>query len=128
MKDTIKAIGLFVVGLTVAAIVYPVMHELAHSLVAIAVGARVVEINILPVSFVQIIQECRITCFTEMVANSAQGKIHFCKAIGSRFFFLTVNIDSWFLGCSYDTYYGENSLFENAHHHFDVLQTPSSRG
>ena len=44
MKDTIKAIGLFVVGLTVAASVYPVMHELAHSLVAIAVGARVVEI------------------------------------------------------------------------------------
>ena len=49
MKDTIKAIGLFIVGLAVAVIVYPVLHELAHSLVAIAVGARVVEINILPV-------------------------------------------------------------------------------
>ena len=48
MKDTIKAFGLFVVGLAVAVIVYPVLHELAHSLVAIAVGARVVEINILP--------------------------------------------------------------------------------
>lgn len=48
MKDTIKAIGLFVVGLFVAVIAYPVMHELAHSLVAILVGARIIEINILP--------------------------------------------------------------------------------
>ncbi len=49
MKDTIKAIGLFIVGLVVAVIIYPVMHEVAHSIVAIAVGAKVVEINILPI-------------------------------------------------------------------------------
>lgn len=48
MKDTIKAMGLFVVGLFVAVITYLVMHERAHSFVAISVGARVVEINILP--------------------------------------------------------------------------------
>lgn len=49
MKDTIKAVGLFIVGIAVAVIIYPVMHELAHSVVAIAVGGRVIEINILPV-------------------------------------------------------------------------------
>ena len=38
MKDTIKAVGLFIVGLVVAVIVYPIMHEVAHSIVAIAVG------------------------------------------------------------------------------------------
>lgn len=48
MKDIIKTIGLFIVGLTVAVIIYPVMHELAHSIVAIMVGARVIEINIFP--------------------------------------------------------------------------------
>ena len=49
MKDTIKAVGLFIVGLTVAVVIYPLMHELSHSIVAIAVGARVIEINILPI-------------------------------------------------------------------------------
>ena len=49
MKYTMKAIGLFVVGLIVAIIVYPVIHELAHSVVALAVGAKVIEVNIFPV-------------------------------------------------------------------------------
>lgn len=49
MKDTIKAIGLFIVGLTVAIVVYPLMHELAHSIVALAVGAKVIEINMFPI-------------------------------------------------------------------------------
>ena len=49
MKDTIKAVGLFIVGLVVAVIVYPIMHEVAHSIVAIAVGARVIEINMFPI-------------------------------------------------------------------------------
>ncbi len=48
MKDATKAIGLFVVGLSVSAIGYPVMHECGHSIIAVLVGAKVVEINIFP--------------------------------------------------------------------------------
>ena len=73
LKDTIKAIGLFVVGLTVAAIVYPVMHELAHSLVAIAVGARVVEINILPVP--NVLCDVKSVDSTGMVAIGMSGML-----------------------------------------------------
>lgn len=48
MKFAIKAVGLFIMGLAVAMIIYPVMHELGHSVIAMLVGARVVEIDILP--------------------------------------------------------------------------------
>ena len=67
MKDTMKAIGLFIVGLTVAVIVYPVMHELAHSLVAIAVGAKVIEINIFPAP--------NVLCDVETVDNTGMVAI-----------------------------------------------------
>ena len=81
MKDTIKAIGLFVVGLTVAVIVYPVMHELAHSLVAIAVGARVVEINILPVP--SVLCDVKSVDSTGMVAIGMSGMLlpYFLSAV-----------------------------------------------
>ena len=49
MRNIIKGSGLFIIGFLVAVVVYPVIHEFSHSLVAIAVGARVVEINIFPV-------------------------------------------------------------------------------
>lgn len=48
MRDFIKAIGLLVVGLLVAIIGYPILHELGHAVIALIVGARVIEINILP--------------------------------------------------------------------------------
>ena len=81
VKDTIKAIGLFVVGLTVAVIVYPVIHELAHSLVAIAVGARVVEINILPVP--SVLCDVKSVDSTGMVAIGMGGMLlpYFLSAV-----------------------------------------------
>lgn len=39
MKDILKCIGLLIVGLFVAVIVYPFLHETGHSIVALAVGA-----------------------------------------------------------------------------------------
>lgn len=48
MKLTIKVTALFLVGLFIAVIVYPVMHELSHSVTAMLVGAEVVEINLFP--------------------------------------------------------------------------------
>ena len=49
IKNDIKKIGLMlVVGLSVAIVIYPVIHELGHSIVAIIVGAEVIEFNILP--------------------------------------------------------------------------------
>ena len=49
MKDTIKSIKLLVVGLINAIFLYPLIHEISHSIIAIIVGAKVVDINILPV-------------------------------------------------------------------------------
>lgn len=81
MKDTMKAIGLFVVGLTVAVIVYPVLHELAHSLIAIAVGARVIEINILPVP--SVLCDVKSVDSTGMVAIGMSGMLlpYFLSAV-----------------------------------------------
>lgn len=81
LKDTIKAIGLFVVGLFVAVIAYPVMHELAHSFVAILVGARVVEINILPMP--SVLCDVRSVDSTGMVAIGMSGMLlpYFLSAV-----------------------------------------------
>lgn len=81
MKDTIKAIGLFIVGLTVAVVVYPLMHELAHSIVAIAVGARVVEINILPIP--SVLCDVGSVGSTDMVAIGMSGMLlpYFLSAV-----------------------------------------------
>ena len=48
MKYVIKVSALFLVGLLMAVIIYPIMHELGHSLTAVLVGAKVIEINLLP--------------------------------------------------------------------------------
>ena len=48
MKYAIKVSALFFVGLLMAVIIYPMMHELAHSATAVLVGAKVEEINLLP--------------------------------------------------------------------------------
>lgn len=48
MKNIFKTVALFVVGLAVAIIIYPTMHELSHSVIAIMVGAKVMEINLFP--------------------------------------------------------------------------------
>lgn len=49
MKIIIKRISLMlIVGLIVTIVVYPILHELGHSIVAILLGAEVVEFNIFP--------------------------------------------------------------------------------
>lgn len=52
MKDVLKYIGLLTVGLFVAIVVYPFLHECGHSIMAILVGAKVVEFNLLPLPYV----------------------------------------------------------------------------
>ena len=81
MKDLIKAIGLFTVGLTVAVIIYPVMHEVAHSIVAIAVGAKVIEINIFPVP--SVLCDVKAINSTDMVAIGVSGMVlpYFLSAV-----------------------------------------------
>lgn len=52
MKDILKYAGLLFVGLFVAIIIYPFLHEAGHSMVAILVGAKVMDFNLLPLPYV----------------------------------------------------------------------------
>lgn len=52
MKDILKCMGLLFVGLFVAVIVYPFLHEAGHSVVAISVGAKVIDFNLFPLPYV----------------------------------------------------------------------------
>lgn len=49
MKDLIKSICIFVISLFTSVIVYPFLHELGHSIIAVFVGARLIEINLFPI-------------------------------------------------------------------------------
>lgn len=73
MRYFIKAIGLLVVGLLVAIIGYPILHELGHAVIALIVGARVVEINIIPLPNVLCDVE-NIDC-ASMVARKDRGRL-----------------------------------------------------
>lgn len=48
MKNVAKLIGITCLGLFIAIIGYPILHELGHSLVAMIVGAEVIEFNLFP--------------------------------------------------------------------------------
>lgn len=52
MRDILKYVGLFFVGLFVAIIIYPFLHEAGHSMMAILVGAKVTDFNLLPLPYV----------------------------------------------------------------------------
>lgn len=52
MKDILKYVGLFLVGLFIAIILYPFLHEAGHSMMAILVGAKVIDFNLLPLPYV----------------------------------------------------------------------------
>ena len=52
MKDVFKYVGLFFVGLFVAIIIYPFLHEVGHSMMAILLGAKVIDFNLLPLPYV----------------------------------------------------------------------------
>lgn len=51
MKDILKGLGLLIVGLIVAIIVYPIIHEIGHAFFAYLVGADVISVRILPTPF-----------------------------------------------------------------------------
>ncbi len=48
MKEFVKILGIFFFGLLTAIIIYPTLHEGGHSLVAISVGAKVVDFTLFP--------------------------------------------------------------------------------
>lgn len=48
MKDAMKITAITIVGLIIAVIMYPFLHEGGHSLAAVIVGAKVEEFNLYP--------------------------------------------------------------------------------
>ena len=52
LKEFLKMVGLIIVGLLTAVIIYPFLHEIGHSLIALLVGARIIDFNILPIPFI----------------------------------------------------------------------------
>lgn len=52
VSDVLNLIVMILMGLVVAIIVYPFLHEGGHSLAALLVGADVVEFEILPIPYV----------------------------------------------------------------------------
>ncbi len=48
MKEFLKMVGLIIVGLLTAVIIYPVLHEGGHSLNAVLVGATVTDFTLFP--------------------------------------------------------------------------------
>ena len=52
MKDILKCAGLLAVGLFVAIIAYPFLHESGHFLAALFLGEKVVEYSIFPTPYV----------------------------------------------------------------------------
>lgn len=47
-KDIIKILGIIILGLLTAIFIYPLLHELSHTIAAITVGAKVVSVDIFP--------------------------------------------------------------------------------
>lgn len=48
LKITLKMVVLFCLGLSVAVIIYPTLHDAGHSLMAMAVGAEVISFELFP--------------------------------------------------------------------------------
>ncbi len=49
MKTALKTLGITVMGLLVATVIYPLLHELGHIITSVLVGAEVVDMALLPV-------------------------------------------------------------------------------
>lgn len=52
MKDTIKVVGVLLVGLAVALFVYPFFHETGHVIAILIVGLEIYEIKLFPSAYV----------------------------------------------------------------------------
>ncbi len=48
MKDFTKIFGIMFFGLLTATLIYPILHEVGHSAIAVLVGAKVKDFNIFP--------------------------------------------------------------------------------
>lgn len=48
MKAVVKAVNLLIVGLAVAVFIYPMLHELGHSVFALCVGSEVLDVTLFP--------------------------------------------------------------------------------
>lgn len=51
LRDFLKVVYIFVVGLFMAVFVYPVLHEAGHLFATLAVGGDVAEVGIFPVAY-----------------------------------------------------------------------------
>lgn len=47
MKEILKILWLIIVGLLISVIIYPLLHEVGHSIVALLVGTRILDFKIL---------------------------------------------------------------------------------
>ena len=52
MKCFLKMTGLVIAGLLTAIIIYPFLHEAGHSLIAMLLGAKITEFNLIPIPYV----------------------------------------------------------------------------
>lgn len=87
MKYVIKVSALFLVGLLMAIIIYPMMHEFGHSLTAVLVGAKVIEINLFPIP--------NVLCDISNTDNTGIVFIGF-SGMMMPFLFSVVNNPKWF--------------------------------
>lgn len=51
MKDTLKVVGMTLIGFFVALIVYPFLHEAGHSIAAVMLGGECVEFRLFPLPY-----------------------------------------------------------------------------
>ena len=51
LRDFLKIVYIFVVGLFMAVFVYPVLHEAGHLFATLAVGGNVAEVSVFPVAY-----------------------------------------------------------------------------
>ena len=52
MKSIIKYSPLYIIGLLVSIVIYPIMHEFGHLITALLANVRIVDINIFPLSYI----------------------------------------------------------------------------
>ena len=72
-SDFLNIIGMVILGITVAVLIYPFLHEAGHSLAAFLVGAEVVEVEILPLPYVM----CNVASLTngQQIAIGVSGML-----------------------------------------------------
>lgn len=52
MKCILKYVGLMITALLVSIVIYPALHELGHAVIALALGVKIIDFNLLPLPYV----------------------------------------------------------------------------